>query len=133
MGALPKDTVNLAQGVVFQEYPTKTWYVNQNTGQVTGMADGYTAIKQAVEILFSVERFDWQIYTPNFGMQWNGLVGLNPDYVALEIQRRALDAISTDNRMTGIADFTYTVNGDSLTASFVVQTVYGDVPQKITV
>ena len=107
--------------------------VCQSRNRASGMADGFTAVKQAVEILFSVERFLWQIYSPNFGMEWEGLVGQNPGYVALEIQRRAKDAIRTDRRMTEITDFSYQVNGDSLTVEFTVQTVYGPVPQRITV
>ena len=57
----------------------------------------------------------------------------NPGYVALEIQRRAKDAIRTDNRMKEITDFSYQVNGDSLTVEFTVQTVYGPVPQRMTI
>ena len=132
MAALPENTINISQGVVFENYPSKTWYVNPITKQVSGMADGYQAIVQAVEILFSVERFWWQIYSPNFGVQWQGLIGLNPGFVGLEIQRRAKDAIKPDSRLLDITDFSYTVNGDSLTAQFIVKTVYGDVPQTVT-
>ena len=128
MATLPEHEINLSQGVTFTEYPSYTWYVNPQTGRISGMADGFAAVKQAVEILFSVERFLWQIYSPNFGMEWEGLVGQNPGYVALEIQRRAKDAIRTE-----ITDFSYQVNGDRLTVAFTVQTVYGSVPQRITV
>lgn len=132
MAVLPENTINISQGVVFENYPSKTWYVNPITKQVSGMADGYQAIVQAVEILFSTERFWWQIYSPNFGVQWQGLIGLNPGFVGLEIQRRAKDAIKPDSRLLDITDFSYTVNGDSLTAQFTVKTVYGDVPQTVT-
>lgn len=132
MATLPENTINISQGVVFENYPSKTWYVNPTTKQISGMVDGYQAIVQAVEILFSVERFWWQIYSPNFGVQWQGLIGLNPGFVGLEIQRRAKDAIKPDSRLLDIADFSYTVNGDSLTAQFTVKTVYGDVPQTVT-
>lgn len=133
MATLPENIIDISQGVTFMEYPSNTWYVNPKTKRISGMADGFAAVKQAVEILFSVERFLWQIYSPNFGMEWEGLVGQNPGYVALEIQRRAKDAIRTDRRMTEITDFSYQVNGDSLTVEFTVQTVYGPVPQRITV
>ena len=132
MATLPENTINISQGVVFENYPSKTWYVNPTTKQISGMVDGYQAIVQAVEILFSVERFWWQIYSPNFGVQWQGLIGLNPGFVGLEIQRRAKDAIKPDSRLLDITDFSYTVNGDSLTAQFTVKTVYGDVPQTVT-
>lgn len=131
MATLPENVINISQGVTFTEYPSYTWYVNPQTGRISGMADGFAAVKQAVEILFSVERFLWQIYSPNFGMEWEGLVGQNPGYVALEIQRRAKDAIRTDRRMTEITDFSYQGKGDRLTAAFTVQTVYGPVRQEI--
>mgnify|MGYP005785177009 CR=1 FL=1 len=133
MAALPENVINISQGVTFTEQPSYTWYVNPVTGRISGMADGFTAVKQAVEILFSVDRFLWQIYSPNFGMEWEGLVGQNPGYVALEIQRRAKDAIRTDSRMKDITGFFYQVNGDSLIMEFTVQTVYGPVSQRITV
>lgn len=133
MATLPENVINLSQGITFTEYPSYTWYVNPKTGRISGMADGFTAVKQAVEILFSVERFLWQIYTPNFGMEWEGLVGQNPGFVALEIQRRAKDAIRTDSRMTDITDFSYQVNEDNLTVEFTVQTVYGNILQNMTI
>lgn len=133
MATLPENVINISQGVTFTEYPSYTWYVNPSTGRISGMADGFTAVKQAVEILFSVERFLWQIYSPSFGMEWESLVGQNPGYAALEIQRRAKEAICTDRRMTEITDFSFQVNGDSLTVEFTVQTVYGPVSQRITV
>ena len=133
MATLPENVINLSQGITFTEYPSYTWYVNPKTGRISGMADGFTAVKQAVEILFSVERFLWQIYTPNFGMEWEGLVGQNPGFVALEIQRRAKDAIRTDSRMTDITDFSYQVNGDNLNVEFTVQTVYGNILQNMTI
>ena len=122
MATLPESTINLSQGVTFQEWPTNTWYVNPSTKQVSGMADGQLAMRQAVEILFSTERFDWQIYTPNFGM-----------YVGLEIQRRIQDAIKPDRRMTGIENFSYQVKDENLIVEFTVQTVYGAISQRITV
>ena len=133
MATLPESTINLSQGVTFQEWPTNTWYVNPSTKQVSGMADGQLAMRQAVEIHFSTERFDWQIYTPNFGMQWRGLIGQNPGYVGLEIQRRIQDAIKPDRRMTGIENFSYQVKDENLIVEFTVQTVYGAISQRITV
>lgn len=133
MATLPENVINISQGVTFTEYPSYTWYVNPSTGRISGMVDGFTAVKQAVEILFSVERFLWQIYSPSFGMEWESLVGQNPGYVALEIQRRAKDAIRIDSRMKDITGFFYQVNGDRLIMEFTVQTVYGPIKQKLTI
>lgn len=133
MATLPESTIDLTNGVVFQQSPTKTWYVDPTTHQIAGFCDGYIAVKQTIEIILNIERFCWQIYSPYFGMQWEGLIGESPGFVASELQRRMIDAFSVDNRITGISDFSYTVNGDTMTASLTVNTVYGGVQQTMEV
>ena len=86
-----------------------------------------------MEIILNVERFRWQIYRPYSGMQWNGLIGQDPGYVAAELQRRIQDALRMDDRVQGISDFSYTVSGNVLTASLTVNTVYGEVESSVEV
>ena len=134
MSILPQPgDVNISNGVVFRQSPTKTFYVDPNTHKISGTCDDYTAVKQAIEIMLNIERFKWQIYSPYFGMQWNGLIGQSPRYVASEIQRRLTDTFSVDARITGISDFSYTVDGDILTATVTVNTVYGNVNKTLEV
>ena len=58
------------------------------------------------------ERFRWQIYSPYSGMQWDGLIGQDPGYVASELQRRITEALKMDDRVRGIPSFTYAVEGE---------------------
>lgn len=133
MTTLPATNLGLSGGLQTQEQPSLTWYVNTDTGRIQGTTDGLTAVKQAIEIILNVDRFDWQIYSPYFGMQWSGLLGQNPGYVASEIQRRIKDAFSTDSRILGIENFTYSISGDTMTADFTVSTVYGQINQNVEV
>lgn len=133
MAILPTNDVDISQGVIFQEWPTRTYYIDQTTNRIVGMVDGQQAMRQAVEIILNIERFYWQIYSPYFGMQWDGLIGQSPGYVASELQRRLKDAFSADSRILGMSDFKYTATGDSLTASFIVNTVYGQMAQEMTI
>lgn len=133
MATLPVSTLNLNNGVIFQDSPTKTFYVDPTSHRISGMCDNYLAIKQTVEIILNIERFKWQIYSPYFGMQWEGLIGQSPGYVASELQRRMLDAFSVDSRITGISDFQYTVDGDVMTVTVTVNTVYGGVDERMEV
>ena len=86
-----------------------------------------------MEIIVSVERFKWQIYTPNFGTDYDGLLGTEPGYAASELQRRLEDAFLPDNRILGMKDFTWSFSGVSLSASFTVRTVFGDVESGLEV
>lgn len=133
MATLPTSTRDLSAGVRFEEQPSRTWYINKETNRLQGECDGLEAVRQAVEIILSVERFRWQIYSPYSGMQWEGLIGQDPGYVASELQRRIRDALSVDSRVTGLSDFSYSVSGNALTASLTVNTVYGDTQTTVEV
>ncbi len=132
MPITPEMETNI-QDIEFADQPSFTWWKDSDTNSIHGTADGLKAIKQAVEVIFNVERFQWQIYTPYFGISWNGLLGQNPGYVGAELQRRVKDALSVDSRILGIRDFTFTVTGEVLTAEFTVNTVYGAFAQSLEV
>ena len=66
-------------------------------------------------------------------MQWEGLIGEAYGFVASELQRRLLDAFLVDVRITGINDFTYSVDKDVMTASLTVNTVYGNIKKEMEV
>ena len=132
MATLPTSNINISS-VQFQTQPSKTWYVNQTTQRIQGEIDGLAAVTQAVDIILNVERFRWQIYSPYSGMQWDGLIGQDPGYVASELQRRITEALKMDDRVRGISGFTYAVEGDMLRASLTVSTVYGEMQTSVEV
>jgi len=127
MATLPQADIDLSQGVVFQDQPSLTWIADPVTNRLRGRGDNYEAVRQAVEVIVNVERFHWQIYTPNFGTDFTGLLGNDPGFVASELQRRLTDAFLPDNRILGISNFSYTFNDAVLTASVTVNTVFGQV------
>lgn len=133
MPTLPEGSGINVQNVEFASQPDLTWWRDPDTNRITGTADGYKAVAQAVEVMLMVERFRWQIYKPFFGMQWEGLIGSSPGYVAAELQRRIREAVTIDDRVTGISGFRYTLSGDTMTAQVTVNTVYGPVNQTVEV
>ena len=133
MAVLPQSSVNLTNGVEFVQQPSKTWYIDKTSNRISGTVDGLAAVTQAVDIILNVERFRWQIYKPYSGMQWDGLLGQDPGYVASELQRRITAALTMDDRIRGISGFSYTASGNVLSASFTVNTVYGDTQTTVEV
>lgn len=127
MEVLPESSISLPGGVEFVSQPSRTWRLNRITGRIEGTCDGYEAVKQAVEIILSVERYRWQIYQPTSGMQWDGLLGQDTGYVAAELQRRLLDALLADDRVTGLKDYSYSIHGQSMAVTFTVTTVHGEI------
>lgn len=128
MATLPTGAgIDLSGGVEYVSQPSRTWLIDPESGRITGECDGYKAVKQAVNIILNVERYRWQIFQPYSGMEWEGLLGQDPGFVAAELQRRLEEALTVDDRVTGVDDFSYTVQGQTLTASFTVATIYGGI------
>ena len=66
MATLPQSEIDLSKGVVFRDQPSLTWIADPATRRLRGRGDNYEAVRQAVEVIVSVERFRWQIYSPKF-------------------------------------------------------------------
>lgn len=133
MPTLPQSSIDLSHGIVFQDQPSLTWIADPVTKRLRGRGDGWEAVRQAVEVIVNVERFHWQIYSPNFGTDLEGLIGGDPGFVASELQRRLSDAFLPDNRILGISDFSYTFLDAVLTARVTVSTVFGPVNTTVEV
>lgn len=133
MAMLPRSNIDLSRGIVFQDQPSLTWIADPVTNRLRGRGDNWEAVRQAVEVIVNVERFKWQIYTPNFGTGYDGLLGTEPGYAASELRRRLEDAFLPDNRILGIKDYAYSFKDVSLTVTFTALTVFGDVPGSMEV
>lgn len=133
MATLPQSEIDLSKGVVFRDQPSLTWIADPVTRRLRGRGDNYEAVRQAVEVIVNVERFRWQIYSPNFGIELDGLLGNEPGFAASELQRRLSDAFLPDSRILGISGFSYTFEDGVLTAEVTVNTVFGPVQANVEV
>lgn len=133
MAVLPTDNLNLSGTVRYEDEPGRTWKIDREKGRIVGECDNWEAVRQAVEIILWTERFRWQIYRPYSGVQYDGLIGLDPGYVAAELKRRVRAALMMDSRVTGIEDYTYTFSEGILHAEFTVTTVFGGIRQSAEV
>lgn len=133
MATLPEMQIDLTHGVEFRDQPSLTWIYDPISNRLRGWGDGYEALRQAVEIICNVERFRWQIYSPNFGIELEGLLGTEPGYAASELRRRLEDAFSADRRLLGLSRFDWRSDGERLFAETTVDTVFGPVPAALEV
>lgn len=127
------DIIGFDTDIQLTSRPSRTWIIDRNTMQVGFMDEGLEAVRQAVEIALNVERFQWQIYNTNFGNELEELVGDDSDYIQSELPRMVNDALSVDDRVIDTADYVFSVNGDSMTVSFTVNTVYGQLTEELLI
>ncbi len=125
MATLPSGGIDLSGGLEYRQFPSRTWNINKETNRIEGETDRLQAVRQAVEVMMNVARFAWQIYRPYSGIQYLDLIGQEPSFAAAELQRRVKEALSMDDRILGISDFTFQEEGDTVTVYFRVNSVYG--------
>lgn len=111
------------EDLVNESLPTNTFLINGD--QIAGMNDGLEAMRQAVEIILTTKRFNYQIYTSNFGVELDDLIGEDPDYIESTLPERIRDAFSVDDRILMEKNYNFEVNGDKMLVTFEVVTVFG--------
>ena len=92
-----------------------------------GKTDGTEAVKQAVLKILSTERYVNEIYSWDYGIETQDLIGEPDDYVLSELEDRISDALGTDDRIEGIEDFNAERTGKkTVQCSFTVITTDGN-------
>ena len=133
MATLP-EVIGFDTDIVVASQPSKTWIIDRNTMQVSCMDKGLEAVRQAVEIALNVERYKWTIYSANYGSELNDLVGEDEAYIIAEIPRLVEGALSPDSRVVGVDGYVYQkTDTNSMTVSFTVHTVFGDLVEGIEI
>ena len=129
MATLP-ESAGFGTELVLASQPSLTWLIDKEQNQVSRMDEGLDAVRQAVEIALSVERFRWQIYSTNFGAELDGLVGEDEAYIVSELPRLIEEALSTDDRIRAVDGFSFSrTDENSMTVTFAVHTVFGDISE----
>ncbi len=121
-GTISAETSNTATRM-----PSKTYKLDTNIGRVRGHTDALAAMEQAVYKILATERFWYRIYTPNYGVELDGLVGEHRAYVKGDVSRRLSEALTADDRITGISAVSVVFEREHMAVSFVVHTIYGNV------
>lgn len=113
--------------------PSLTWKINEEQAEVRGTVDGLEAMKQAVNKILQTERYRYAIYDWNYGIELEELYGKNVTYVIPELKKRIEDALLADDRVTAVTDFSFEQEKGSVTAEFLVHTIFGEITAERTV
>ena len=130
----PKQEVELnMETIEKQTMPSLTWKINEERAEVRGTVDELEAVKQAVHKILQTERYRYAIYDWNYGVELEELYGKNVTYVIPELKKRIEEALLADDRVTAVTDFSFSQEKGSVTAAFVVHTIFGEMKAERTV
>ncbi len=108
------------------QMPTRTYKISN--GRVNGWIDDLEAMRQAVEKILLTERFEWVIYSDNYGIEIQDLIGNDFDLIQSEIERVVSEALLADERIESVDNFDLQqTDRSSLLFSFTVLTVFGEI------
>ena len=100
--------------------PTKTCKINVDADRINGYTDDVDALIQAIYLILNTERYEYIIYSWDYGVELVDLYGKPIPYVIAVLERRITDALIQDNRISEVTNFNFEENGHIINVKFDV-------------
>ncbi|WMJ79527.1 DUF2634 domain-containing protein [Clostridium sp. MB40-C1] len=122
-GAILNENIEVKENYI---EPTKTYKIKDN--RIIGYCDGVEALKQAIRLILNTERYEYLIYSDNYGSELKELKTQDRAIVESEYKRRIKEALIQDDRIKNVDNFIFEYEEDSVLAEFTIFSIYGDFP-----
>ena len=123
---IPKSEIQADLVITEKEEPSRTYKLFGR--KIQGLTDGIEAIKQAIYKALNTEKYEYPIYSFNYGAELESLIGKDPAYVKVELKRRITECLMQDDRIQSVDNFTCSAFGDTVQCKFDVKSIYGTIP-----
>lgn len=111
-----------------QIQPSRTYRLDLGRKRVTSMIDGQDAIIQAVRKILHTERYAYVIYSSQYGVELDRLIGQEYDFIVSDIKRTLTEALLMDNRIISLENFEMEKTGlDTMEVNFLVNSIEGEI------
>lgn len=117
----------------FEQQPTHTYHLHYNRDIMGGFVDELPAMEQAVYKCLHTERYQYLIYSWNYGMELQDLFGQPIPFVYSELKRRIREALLQDDRITDVYNFAFSNKKGEVLATFCVTTTEGEFNSELRV
>lgn len=104
--------------------PTKTYKIKDD--RIVGFIDGKEALKQSIFLILNTERYEYLIYSDDYGSELKSLIGKDKDIAESEYKRRIKEALIQDDRINNVDNFIFNYDGDNVLIEFIVFSIYGE-------
>lgn len=120
-------TASLEANVTASETsPGLTYRMDWEQKRISGRVDGLEAVKQAALKVLQTSRYEHLIYSPDYGTEWNLVLGQDRLLARPELRRLVSEALLQDERIQELRDVEIVWNGDTVSFSCTAVTIYGD-------
>ena len=122
---IPSGTINEIV-VDDAKQPSRTYKINADRNVISGYVDALESVRQAVVLILATERYNYPVYSWNYGVELENLIGKDIVFVSAETKRRIKEALTQDDRVSEVVNFKFTRHDDELLVEFEVVTDYGN-------
>ncbi len=124
---IPANSI-LSADIEIETQPSLNYKMDFEKAAVTGTVDERAAMKQVIFKILNTERFNYPIYSQNYGIELNDLYGEPLSFVCAELEDRITEALIQDDRIESVSgfDFSSERKGEVL-AKFTVHTIFGEI------
>lgn len=124
-----RDTKNdINQNITVERSPSKTYKMKLFGDRIHGKTDEQEAMKQAIYKILNTERYNYPIYSWNYGIELKDLFGKPKSFCRSEIKRRVKEALLQDERILEVSAFSFEdKKRRELAVTFTAKTIYGEI------
>lgn len=134
MELLPVIDIYAGDEIENNDIKSKVYLIKDTQTLENTIIDGIDSVKQACFCILATECNIHCIYDKDYGLQTFDLIGKDYSYIASELKRRIIEALTYDGRIEDVKDFVIEKAGnDGIHLSFVVVSIYGDISMDKTV
>ena len=125
---IPNTNDLLTTTLEVEEQPSKSFKMHLEQEVINGMTDGLDAMQQTIYMILNTERYQYIIYSWNYGIELIDLFGEPVTYVCPELERRIIEALTQDERILLVDTFSFDVSvKGKIHVTFTAHTIFGDV------
>ncbi|MBW4083874.1 DUF2634 domain-containing protein [Paenibacillus sp. S150] len=108
------------------ESPSLTYRMDWERKRITGAVDALEAVKQAAVKVLQTERYEYLIYSSDYGTEWNLVLGKDRLLARAELRRIVSEALLQDERVRSLENVEISFAGDNVSFNCIVVTYYGN-------
>ena len=124
---IPEQAIDLTN-LETENQPSRTYKLDFERKRIGGMIDNEPAIMQMVMKILYTERYAYVIYSSQYGVELDRMIGQDYDFIVSDLERTITEALTADDRVIDITDFqTNKIGIDKMEVSFTVNTFDGSV------
>ena len=125
---IPSTNTILSQDLEVETLPSKNYKMQIEHDVINGFCDELEAMKQVVFKILNTERYQYIIYSWNYGIELLDLYGEPVTYVCPELERRITEALVQDDRIDSVDSFVFGVTEKrTVKVTFTVHTIFGGI------